>query len=228
MRRCMLGIALILALALLFSGCGAQAGKITVTYVPTTDSPAPAQSPEPEPVSYAIEGQTIVREQGGSKTVIYDVTKQFPDNYDCWLDNLAVEPDVLYFSEGGEPRDTDSYSFALVRTDLDGGNRLELDTGGYGYIQILPYKSRVFCVVDYMSDRGICWADMDGSVTGIIDVPIYPAPDGEEQIIEEATLYTEEDILYAYIGIGDYNFDGFNMEYTIRINDDLSVERVDG
>ena len=161
--------------------------------------------------------------------MIYDATEHYPNDWDCWLSGLAVEPDALYFSEGSVPRDTDSYGYVLIRIAFDGGNRIELDTFGGEYMQILRFGSRIFFVLDCMDSKAIGWASTDGSGSAPVDIALK-ADDGTEQILQKAMLYIEDGKLYADVGFSaDSEFNGFySMEYTVRINDDLSVERVAG
>ena len=229
MRKSMIAVLIVILFILMLTGCGTQTGKISVTYEQVAESQSPILTPMTDPVTYAIEGLTVVREQNGRKTVIYDVTEQFPENYNCGLDNLVIERDALYFSEGGQPKDTDSYSFVPVRTDLDGSKRIVLSSGGGEYMQIMPYGIRLYFVEDFMSDLEIGWANMDGSGSGPLDIPIAATADGEKQYLVQATLYVEDYMLYADIGLSsDLQFAEVTEEYTVRINNDLTIERVDG
>ncbi len=227
MRRYVFGTVVILAFALLLCGCGTQAANVTETYAPATESALPVKTPEPD--KYAIEGQTIVRERNGEKTVVYDVTEHFPGNYECWVNCFAAASDALYISEGGEPADSDTYRFQLVRTDSDDSNRTVLypDTGDY--TQIVLYGSRIFFVEDEMADLSIGWANMDGSGSDYLNIPDNSTADSEEQYLEQATLYIKDGMLYADVGLSpDVAYAEVTTQYTVRINEDLSVERMDG
>lgn len=190
--------------------------------------PAPAITPEPAPASYAVVGYTIVREQGGDSTVIYDVTAHYPGDWDYRLENLVVEPEALYFTEGGEPKDGDYFEsrYALVRLDFDGGGRMVLDSlEVVDYNQILPYGSRIFFIVDGFDAVGIGWAMRDGSASAEIDFTEYASLNGVNRFFNGAMLYIEQGSLYADVNFFTEDEEDI-VEQTVRIGDDLSVERV--
>ncbi len=197
---------------------------------PAAETPAPDMTLAPGPASYSIDGQTIVREQDGDSTVIYDASAHSPDGWDYRLELLNVEPEALYFTEGGEPKDGDYFEarYALVRLDFDGGGRMVLDLiEVVDYNQVLPHGSRIFFVVDGFDAMGIGWALRDGSGSAEIDFREYAARNGVSEFFNDATLYIEDGLLYADIHFFTEGEEDI-VEHTVRIGDDLSVERVNG
>ena len=249
-------IAFLAISVLALSGCAPQPGAASATQKPEatptaaqfTATPAvptpivtPAGTPEatptatatpaPEPVIYAIEGNTIVREQGGSKTVIYDVTEQYPDDWNCWLNNLAVQPEALYFTEGGIPQDSDDDEdmvHALVRVDFDGGGRTVLETHQLlGYLKIVPYGERIFFLEDGFDSAVIGWAWRDGSGWDWLDITDYAAHYDMPPWYDCSALYMQGGMLYADITLfGDY--DQTELMHTIRIGTGLFIQHVSG
>lgn len=208
------------------------AAAVTSGTVTPTATPVPTATPQPEPVTYAIEGQTIVREQGGGRTVIYDATEQFPSDWDCWLGNLTVQPEALYFTEGGIPKASDGNDedteHALIRIGFDGSGRTVLHSKGViGYLQLVPYGERIFFIADGSDSTEVGWAWRDGSGSDMLDTTDYAAQYDMPPWYSCSALYVKDGMLYADITLfGDYDQTG--QEHTVRIGEDLSLTRVGG
>ena len=257
MRVLPIVIAVILALAT--AGCAQQPGSVTVTsdltgtptqiatvtpepteaspsstpLTPTsTATPEPTQTPMPEPVTYAIEGQAIVRMKGSSKTVIYDVTEQFSADWDCWLKNLTVQPEALYFTEGGIPKDSDGddedTQHALIRINFDGSGRTVLHSKGVmGYLQIVPYGDRIFFSADGHDSATIGWAYRDGSGADWLDITDYAAHYDMNPWYSCEALYIKGGMLYADITLFA-EVGGEDLDHTVRIGTGLFIQHVSG
>ena len=207
---------------------------VSVATTTVTPVATPSPTPQPNPVIFAIEGKTIVRSQGGDKTVVYDVTEQYPDDWNCWLNNLAVQPEALYFTEGGQPQNGDftESEYAIVRIGLDGGDRIVLRSDTViGYLQIVPYGERVFFVQDGMDSAEIGWAWRDGSGADWLDFTDYAARYGVTSYYLDATLYMEGGMLYADILFfvdTDPDTPEEIVEHTVCIGTGLLIQHVSG
>ncbi len=212
-----------------------MASVATATPIATpTSTPVvtPSPTPQPEPVNYAIDGKTIVRAQGAKQTVIYDVTEQYPGDWDCWLNNLTVEPEALYFTEGGIPRESDGRDedteHALIRLGFDGSGRTVLEDHGFvGYLNIVPYGDRIFFREDGFDSAVIGWAWRDGSGSDWLDITDYAAHYDMPPWYDCSALYLKGGMLYADIILyGDY--DQAELAHTIRIGTGLLIQHVSG
>jgi len=190
----------------------------------------PSPTPQPEPVTYAIDGKTIVREQGSDKTVIYNVTDQYPEDWDCGLNSLAVEPEALYFTEYAQPQNGDflESKYAIVCIGFDGSGRRVLKSEDViGFLQIAPYGDRIFFVQDGFDSVEIGWVWRDGSGSGWLDLTDYAAHYGVMPYCGYANLYMKGGMLYADILLyGD--LDAPDQEHTIRIGTNLLIQHVSG
>ena len=192
------------------------------------DAPSNESDTSLNPSSYGIDGYCIVHLPDGA--VIYDPTYDFPNRWDYWINNLAVEPEALYFTEGGVHVDSDPEydgEYMLVRIDGDGGGRVVLHTmEAVDYLQLMPYGDKIFFVADGWDSVEIGWAYRDGSGSGWLDLSDYAeAYNAYTDWLGAAYLFTEGDTLYAVIQLSGYDF---SAEHTISIGSDLSVHHVSG
>lgn len=236
-------LVVMLAAAVALSGCTPKAAGFTsgrgdgekpsTTGTPetalTTPTPVPP-TPTPEPAAYAVDGKTIVREQGGEETVIYDVADYYSTDLELYIGTLAQEPEALYFAEYatdmGEGFDGDEES-ALVRADFDGGNRVMLTPLDYLAIdQIVPYGDKIYFTAYAGDQMAVCWAQRDGSGWDWLDIDGYAAAQGLEAYCIGATLHVEDGTLYGDLTLT--GADSVDTEHRVRIGEDLSIARMDG
>jgi hypothetical protein len=209
----------------------AEASSNGDTATPLPDvTAAPPPDAQLDPSAYAVDKEyTIVYVPDG--TVVYDITYDFPNRWDYWISNLAVEPEALYFTEGGYHLDSDpdyEGEYTLARINGDGSGYTVLHTmSAVDYLQIVPYGDKIFFVSDGWDSVAIGWAYRDGSGSGWLDLSDYAANYGaDEYWLGAAYLYPSGDALYADITIGLE--DESTAEHTISIGTDLSVQYVSG
>jgi hypothetical protein len=219
---------------------------MTITVLTLTGcAPAPDQAPQREAAapsstvsavptpsaldySYTISNSQVIRSSEGEKEAIYDAAPFYDAQWTVWLGNLVQDDDALFFAEGAAFSDGVSCicetealgaKYAVVRTDLDGGNRLVLaeKTVPTGYWDVAVYGERVFYVDGANESVTVGYVDKDGSDGGVLD---FSAAAGTDAVCVNALLDVQDGLLTVSADFADADT---VKTLTLRVDEKLNI-----
>lgn len=222
-------LTLVFIMTVMLFGCAPAAGDVPQE---TAETPSSAVSSVPtegtQGYSFTISNSQIIRSFEGEKEAIYDAVPYYKADWTVWLGSLVQEGDALYFAEGAAFSDGVSCiceteelgaAYAVVRTDIDGGNRLVLaeKTLPTGYWDVAVYGERVFYVNGTDEAVTVGYVGKDGSGGGVLDIA---SAAGEDAVCTNALL----DVRNGFLTItADFSTADTVETLSLRVDEALNV-----
>ncbi len=222
-------LSLVFIMTVMLLGCAPAAGDVPQETEETQSSTISAAPTAIEQAySFTISNSQIIRNYEGKKEAIYDAVPYYDADWTVWLGSLVQEGDALYFAEGAAFSDGVSCiceteelgaKYAVVRTDIDGGNRLVLaeKTLPTGYWDVAVYGERVFYVNGTNEAVTVEYVSKDGSEGGMLD---FSEAAGEDAVYTNALL----DVKDGYLTISaDFTSSDSVKMLKLRVDEKLGV-----